>query len=171
MVTGNLEENLAALHAASFAWAVACCRGNRQEAEEVLQTAYLKVLDGRARFAGRASFKTWLFAVIRRTADDRRRRQGVRRFLLARWGTDRPIGTPVAGPEERLDNTERRRRIRGALEVLSRRQRQVLELVFYHDLTVREAAEVMQVSIGAARVHYDRGKKALLRALSGESIL
>jgi RNA polymerase sigma factor (sigma-70 family) len=170
MVTANLEENLAKLHSASFAWAMACCLGDRQEAEEVLQTTYLKVLDGRARFGERSSFKTWLFAVIRRTAADRRRRDSVRRFLAVRWGTDKMSGTSATGPAERLERTARRQRIRRALEVLSRRQRQVLELVFYHDLSVREAAAVMRVSVGAARVHYDRGKKALLRALSGESM-
>ncbi|HEX6836121.1 MAG TPA: sigma factor, partial [Polyangia bacterium] len=61
---------LAELHPASFAWALTCCGFDRQEAEDVLQTAYLKILDGRARFDGRSTFKTWLFAVVRHTAAD-----------------------------------------------------------------------------------------------------
>ena len=51
---------------------------------------------------------------------------------------------------------------------LSRRQRQVLELVFYHDLSVRQAAGVLGVGLGTARVHYERGKKALSEALREE---
>ena len=45
----SLKNQLATLHPKSFAWAMACCRYDRVEAEEVLQTSYLKILSGRAR--------------------------------------------------------------------------------------------------------------------------
>jgi len=65
MDRGDIEQQLAQLHPAAFAWALSCCRWNASEAEEVLQSAYLRVLDGTARFAERSSFKTWLFSVVR----------------------------------------------------------------------------------------------------------
>jgi len=157
----TLRRDIEELHEASFAWALACCAFRREEAEDVLQTAYLKVLDGRARFDGRASVKTWLFAVIRNTAADRRRQGWLATLGLERLWQRRV--EPEAEPRDAHDGE--RRRVRAALGGLAARQREVLDLVFFHDLTIEEAARVMGVSLGSARVHYERGKKRLAERL------
>jgi RNA polymerase sigma-70 factor (ECF subfamily) len=159
-VTEDLQRDLERLHDASFAWAMVCAGYRREEAEDVLQTTYLKILDGRARFKGASSLKTWLFAVIRNTAAEERRRRWLRRILLARLH-DAPEPVAPASPHANLSAHERRERIRAVLLTISPRQRQVAELVFFHDLSVEEAAHVMGVSVGSARVHYDRAKQLL----------
>jgi RNA polymerase sigma-70 factor (ECF subfamily) len=154
------EAELQRHHVSSFGWALACARWNRAEAEEVLQMAYVKVLEGSARFGGESSFKTWLFGVISRTAAERRRRARVRRFALARFGTPEP--RPAAGsPEREAGAAQEQGRLVAALAELSPRQREVLHLVFYGDLTIEQAARVMGVSVGSARTHYSRGKDRL----------
>lgn len=161
----NLEGQLEELHPATFGWALGCCRRNRQEAEDVLQTTYLKILDGRAKFNGRSSLKTWLFAVIRKTASENRRRNLLRRVLLIKWALSRQ-SSAVADPEGAIENSEKRPRLLLALQALPRRQREVLELVFYHDLTIEESAGVLGISVGTARVHYERGKGNLRSRLT-----
>ena len=164
-MSAELASQVAALHHESFAWALGCCGRDRRDAEDVLQTVYLKVLDGRARFDGRASLKTWLFAVIRRTAAQQRRRAGFRRLLLGPLaGVDPPAPEPAADDGECAEGC---RELARALERLSRRQREVLLLVFYHERTIAEAAAVLGIGLGSARTHYERGK-ARLRALLRE---
>ncbi|SRR6266545_4070945 len=163
------ERQIEELHPASFGWALLCCGWDRQEAEDVLQTAYVKILDGRAQFDGRASLKTWLFAVIRRTAAERRRARWARSLLSLHWRDGRPDPTPVATPEALADDAETARRLRQALGSLPARQREVLHLVFYQDLTVEEAAQVLGVSTGSARTHYHRGKAGLRERLGKEA--
>lgn len=156
----QLEAHLEEHHVTTFGWALACCQWDRTEAEEVLQTTYLKVLDGSARFDERANFKTWLFAVIKRTAAERRRRAWVRRLAWAGWLARRPEPPSHASAPDVASEAKAQRLVR-ALAELPARQRQVLHLVFYGELTLAEAARVLGISLGSTRTHYERGKRRL----------
>src|SRR6266516_1512165 len=68
MDIAELRDELEKHHTASFGWALSCCRRDQAEAEEVLQTVYLKILEGKARYRGESNLKTLLLAVIRKTA-------------------------------------------------------------------------------------------------------
>jgi len=161
----DLQSELERLHAASFGWALACCGQRREEAEDVLQTAYIKVLEGKAKFDGRSSFRTWLFGVIRHTALEQRRRRWVREMLLERWFLARPS---LPSRPSAADVFPDSRALRDALGRLPERQQQVLHLVFYQEMTVEEASAVMGVSLGTARTHFDRGKRRLRQMLAPE---
>ena len=157
-----LRTELQTLHASSFGWALACCRRDAREAEDVLHTAYLKVLDGRARFDGRSSFKTWLFGVIRTTAREQRRRT---QTWFARIAYELPEQTEAGDLRDDIELGERATAVRQALHTLPDRQREVVELVFRHGLSVEEAAQAMGVGVGSARTHYARGKARLRQRL------
>jgi RNA polymerase sigma-70 factor, ECF subfamily len=160
-------DRLPALHGASFGWALGCCNGNAAEAEEVLQAAYLKVLDGRARYGGGSSYKTWLFAVIRRTAAEERRRRWLRALALGRWQSRATPPPAAPDPEGLASRSEAVQRLRDGLRALPSRQRELLHLVFYQELSVEEAALVIGISVGSARRHYHRGKLRLRGWLAG----
>ncbi len=153
------------MHAASFGWALWCCGHRREEAEDVLQSAYVKVFDGAATFDGRSSLRTWFFAVIRRTAAERQRRQWIRRQLFDRWLVSESSPLPAPGPEAMACESEAARNLLLAAKELSARQQQVLHLVFYQELTIEEASRVMNISLGTARTHFDRGKRRLREIL------
>jgi RNA polymerase sigma-70 factor (ECF subfamily) len=164
----GLRARLEELHPDAWAWSRHCCRDDPEEAGDVLQASYLAVLEGKARFGGRAAFRTWFFGVIRRTAAGRRRTRWLRTALLRREAP-RWSGTERAADAD-LEATERIRMLDRAMARLSERQRTILELVFHHGLTVEEAAAVMGVTVGTARTHYARGKARLVALLDDTGV-
>ena len=163
----DLRSELESHHAACYGWALSCCSYNETEAKDVLQTVYVKILEGRARFKGRSSFKTWLFAVIRNTAADERRRRWLRFIGLAKYANERATDTASPENEELENKSEMSKKLKIELARLSRRQQEVLHLVFYQEMTLEAAASVMGLSIGSARTHYERGKHNLRKLLTG----
>ena len=161
MEPAELDGRLEGLHRESFSWALTCCAGNASDAEDVLQTVYLQIMEEKARFGGQAEFKTWLFSVIRNQAAKEMRRQMVRRIFLLRQEAEPPARPSGLSPDAALARTEWESAFEQALNLLPSRQREVLHLVFYEDLTIDAAARVMGVSLGSARQHYERGKAKL----------
>jgi RNA polymerase sigma factor (sigma-70 family) len=162
MALPQLEAWLERLHEESFGWALSCCSGDHARAEDALQTAYVRVISGRAVYGHQSLFRTWLFGVIRRVAleENRRARTEQARTLVL----EHPAARAIADENARPDEFDYARSLRAALAQLPDRQREVLHLVFYQDMSIAEAANVMEISVGSARTHYERGK-ARLRSL------
>jgi RNA polymerase sigma-70 factor (ECF subfamily) len=162
---------LETLHPDAFGWALHCCAGDTSRAEDVLQNAYLKLAAGRLHHAGASSFKTWWFGVIRYTAHEEFRRLRHRQSLLGRLivQLSGESHDPSPNPVKQIEIDERAQEMRTALSQLPARQAEVLHLVFYQDLTLNEAAQVMKISLGSVRQHYERGKARLRSLLTNPS--
>jgi len=169
MDPADLASCLEPLHPDGFGWALSCCGRDPEAAQEVIQMTYLKILTGKARYDGRSSVKTWLFSVIRTTAAEHRRARWRDAIQRARWWRHRAEPARDVGPESAAAGSERARLLHDALGRLSRRQREVLHLVFYQGLTVESAAEVLGLAPGTARRHYERGKSRIRQLLPREA--
>ena len=169
MSPAELEVCLERLHSESFGWALSLSAGDAGMAEEVLQNAYLRIVSGRAVFGQRSSFRTWLFGVIRMVAleEQRRTRREEQRTVWLDEANAPELADEQAGGGETPEDVEAVRELGAALGHLPERQRQVLHLVFYQEMSIAEAAAVMEITVGSARTHYERGK-ARLRTLLGE---
>ncbi len=148
------------LHRESYIWARQCCSYNDEQAKEVMQLVYLKLLEGKASYKQKATIKTWLFSVIRFTALDYLKKETIHLNI----DDLNPIVVEFDYGES-IDNYQE------VLRKLPTRQYQVLLLVFYHNLTLVEVAEVLGIGIGSVRTHYDRGKKGLRKLLTKEIAL
>lgn len=165
-MNNELAANLEALHLDAFGWALHCCAGDHPRAEDVLQNAYLKVVQGSALKDRPGALKTWWFGVIRFTAQEEFRRLRYRDSLVGKLMRQFLPGTseetdPAPSPSHQLELSEQAQQVAALLAQLPDRQATVLHLVFYQDLSLAEAAVVLGISLGSVRQHYERGKTRL----------
>lgn len=145
----QLDHILKLHHREAYLWARQCCSFDEDLAKDVLQQVYLKILEGKATLTEEEKAKTWIFSIIRYTAIDQLRKEGK---LVSMEGSEE-----IAETEEDVDSTD----YEAIINLLPRMQREVILMVFYHQMTIEQSAEVLQISLGTARTHYARGKKKL----------
>lgn len=155
-------DQLASLHGDAWRWTLHLVQQDRSFAEDVLQTAYLSILDGKAKWHGKSSLKTWVFGVIRITARAMHRKRALRSFRFPSASAERlaTLSPAISG------HTPMTRSMQAALRNLPPKQAELAELVFGQDFTIEEAANIMRISLGTARTHYARAKTRLRQALS-----
>ena len=149
MNRSQLDHILKAHHRDAYLWARQCCSFEDEMAKDVLQQSYLKILEGQAKLKDASKAKTWLFSIIRYTAIDEIRKAGKVVTLSDSYD-------PMEIHEE-IDSTD----YEGIIKHLPEMQREVILMVFYHQMTIAQSAEILQIGLGTARTHYNRGKKKL----------
>lgn len=159
MTPEEFEKELQAIHLKSFQWTLSLC-SNETLAEEILQESYLKAFKAIDTFNGSASFKTWLFTIIRNTSFDYFRKNS-RRSELDQDFLRGEKSSKTASQELRLRQKGDEKAAEYLLGKLSAREREILELTVYQGLKVKEAAEIMGVSLGSASSYLKRAKKNL----------
>ena len=144
---------------------------DRQEAEDVTQEAYLRVLRGLPGFREDASFETWLYRIVANTAITHLRRRGRFGLLLdepenAEVAEDRsPGASNFSGAEEAVIEAEELTR---ALDGLPEAQRIPVLLKDVYGFSCLEIGERMGLSEGAVKVRLHRARRRLRDALSAE---
>ena len=129
-----------------YRWLVRLLR-NGAIAEDLLSEVFLDVWRQAASFQGRSSVATWLLAIARHKALSARRRR-IDDHLDDAFAAEIP--DPADDPETALAKKDRGALLRAALSQLSDEHREVLDLVYYHDCSVKETAEI--VGVGEATV-------------------
>jgi RNA polymerase sigma-70 factor, ECF subfamily len=171
-ITGGRAEALSLLYdrhgPALFALALRILR-NAQDAEEVLQEAFIHVWNRAASYdAERSSVSTWLVLVTRSRAIDRLRSRRVREKTVL--GAQQEELQPHTSPEgaRNVLTHERRMRVRREVTRLPSEQQQVLELAFYRGLTQSEIAATTGIPLGTVKTRTLLAMKKLRKALRND---
>lgn len=136
--------------------------GASDAVDELVQDTFVRAFGSLEAFRGDSSLRTWLFTIARRLLLDHRRSYRRRRDVGAVEEGD------AVTEFDALDGMiadESGRRVREAVERLSRTQREVFTLRVSEGRSYREIAEIVGTTEGAARVHYHNALRSIKESL------
>ncbi|MGB3614136.1 MAG: sigma-70 family RNA polymerase sigma factor [Elainellaceae cyanobacterium] len=140
--------------------------GNAQEAEDLTQDIFLKLLGDSPYDPKRGSIRTFLMILTRSRALDRlrsRQRQAKRSQRLR--GDAASSASAESVPLDAASQREQRQEVRAALRDIPSDQRQVLELAHYEGLTQASIAERLNLPVGTVKSRARRGLLKLRQAM------
>jgi RNA polymerase sigma-70 factor (ECF subfamily) len=144
--------------------------GDRGMAEELVQETFLRLWRSARRFdAGRGSARTFIFTLARRAAIDMRRRAAARPQERPRdFGSDE--SAELAVDDARFDQVVLSLDVRDAIDLLSEKHREVLELHYRRDLTQQQIAERLECPVGTVKTRTYYALRALKLELEERGI-
>ncbi|MCI9449927.1 MAG: RNA polymerase sigma factor [Clostridiales bacterium] len=128
-------------------------------AEELAEDTFVKLGIKKPKNFEKASFKTWLYTIGRNTAIDYIRHTARKRIISL---DDLPDAADDAySLEESYIHEENKRQLHHAIGELKSEYRQVLTLIYFEDMTCKEAAKIMKKSTHNIEALVSRARKAL----------
>lgn len=141
--------------------------GSREEAEDITQEAFTKVLNGLPTFRGQAGFFTWLYRITINLARDRFRARSAQRWTDSTESACADLADPAPSPEKCLVIKQDLQRLEAALAGLSQDLREAFILRHVDELSYDEMAEILQVSPDALKMRVHRARKTLRLLMEG----
>lgn len=153
---------LYARHGANILSYLSSFLNDRQLAEEVLQDVMMAVWNHAGQFRGDSKVRTWLLTIARNRAINTRRRAVPH---LVQFDDALEVDAGDTTPLEKVERKRRSEVMREALNRLPPAYQEILLLVFYHQLSGVEVAEVLGISTGTVKSRLHRAKELLRRVL------
>lgn len=140
--------------------------GNRGEAEEAAQEAFIRAFTKLDSYDPQRKFSTWMLSIASNYCIDLLRK---RRALLL--SLDQPLPPHPAlmsdradGPEAQAVDSEREEMVQSLLETLPDDYRQAVVLFYWYDLSYQEIAGVMETTVSAIKSRLFRARRQLAEA-------
>ena len=138
---------------------------DREEAEEVAQDTFLKAYDALSGFRGESKFSTWLYRIAYRKALDQLRKR-------SRFATSELIEEITEDTLEHVENgldymlkEERTEIINKCILKLPEQEAVIITLYYFEEQTVKEIAQVVEISEENVKVKLFRSRKLLFSLL------
>lgn len=145
--------------------------GNRHEAEDIAQEAFIRAYVNINSFNINLKFSTWIYRIATNLCIDRIRKKKPDYYLDAEVsGSDgltmySQIAADTALPEEELQSLELQETIQKEISKLPEKYRTVIVLRYIEELSLNEISEILDLPLGTVKTRIHRGREALRQQL------
>jgi RNA polymerase sigma-70 factor (ECF subfamily) len=144
--------------------------GNRHDAEDLSQEAFIRAYRGLPGFRGDAKWSSWLHRITLNTFLDQKRAAknttvGYDDELEAPETMTTKLHIAAPGPDKRAEAGVIREHIERALGCLSPAERSVFVMRHYHDKPLKEIGEALDIAEGTVKVHLFRAVRRMQKQL------
>ena len=145
--------------------------GNRHEAEDIAQEAFLRAFVNISSFNIDLKFSTWLYRIATNLCIDRIRKKKPDYYLDAEVaGTDgltmySNVASKEKRPEEDVESMELQETIQEEISKLPEKYRSVIVLKYIEELSLNEISELLNLPLGTVKTRIHRGREALRKKL------
>jgi RNA polymerase sigma-70 factor (ECF subfamily) len=136
-------------------------------AEDLISEVFLDVWRQAAKFEGRAAVSTWLLAIARFKALSALRRKPEQELDEE---TAEAIEDTSDTPEVALEKKDKSVAIRKCLDSLSAEHKEIIDLVYYHEKSVEEVAEIVGIPEATVKTRMFYARKKLAELLKAQGI-
>jgi RNA polymerase sigma-70 factor (ECF subfamily) len=132
-------------------------------ADELTSEVFLEIWRNAGRFEGRSAVTTWILAIARFKALSLLRRE---RECELDETTATQLPDNADGPELALQHKDRGKILRSFLGRLSGDHREVIDLIYYHDKSIDEVAQIINIPVNTVKTRMFYARKRLARELA-----
>lgn len=140
-----------------------CFSGNQNDAEDLTQEVFIRVLNNLSNSNNIVNLKTWIFSIAKHVAIDHFRKK--RFSSLFTDGFFKHIVSTEKQPNELLEQNEMKRLVHDAISKLKPSYRAVVILRGINEFSIKETSEILQCSESKVKVDYHRALKELKQKL------
>jgi len=139
--------------------------GDRDESDDIVQEAFVRVFRKKGAYSGAAKFSTWLYTIASNLAKTRLRRLALRRFVrIGSRGDHEPefdLPDEGARTDSAAEEALREERIQKALDLLPVAFKQAIILRDIQELSYEEIAAITGTAMGTVKSRINRGRAQL----------
>lgn len=149
-------------------WVIRKIVGSHEDANDLLQSSFLKVWNNLNNFRGDAKLSTWLHKIAVNESINFLNKERQRKGIIGENDSEYIMSVLESDPY--FDGDELQLRFQKAIAALPEKQRIVFTMRYFDEMKYEEISEILGTSVGALKASYHHALKKVSSAIEGDNL-